>query len=182
MAKKQRPAGGLLAALAEQFPQAFSLNPQRRRPLKVGIKIDLKVRAIAMTDRDINAALHLYCNHPGSWHASTSEGAARVDLDGLPAGAVTAEEARHAREKLGAQSPKSPPPAPEPKPVKLDGLAELRASAQQRKTGSEQNPQLAITVKWCNRCGMKRADLTPLDELRKFAPRFNRLLPESDAV
>lgn len=131
---KQRSPYDLLDSLAGQFPKCFVLNPQLRRPLKVGIRNDIVARGIGMIEGEINAALATYTRHPGYLHCSTSAGAVRIDLSGDAAGTVTAEEAKNARERLGAQSPKStPPPAPKPEPVRPDGLAELRVAAERRK-------------------------------------------------
>ena len=61
------------------------------------------------------------------YRAKLIEGAARIDLDGNPADAVTASEAAYAL----APTPSTPPaPAPKPKRMSLD---DLRRAARQRK-------------------------------------------------
>ena len=66
------------------------------------------------------------------YRAKLIEGAARIDLDGNPAGAVTASEAAYALAPKPAKTKLTPstPPAPKPKRMSLD---DLRRAARQRK-------------------------------------------------
>jgi ProP effector len=88
-----------IVELAAAFPAAFTLDPALVRPMKLGIKDDLTQSVIS--HRRIKAALRSYCNSVPYLRAST-EGAARIDLTGAPAGVVTATEAQHATERLAA--------------------------------------------------------------------------------
>jgi len=110
-----------MAALHEWFPVAFALD---RPPLKIGIHHDLAERAAAITPKEVREALRF---HTGTltYLRGLIEGAPRLDLDGEPAGAVTAAEAAHAgiklarikersRERKAAAEP--PPPAAVAKP------------------------------------------------------------------
>jgi ProP effector len=78
--------------LARRFPRCF--DPRKPRPLMIGINGHL-VPAIAgeMTPREVGDALRRYTSAI-EYQRSLLAGAARIDLQGLPAGMVTpAEEA-----------------------------------------------------------------------------------------
>jgi ProP effector len=87
-----------IAELGLAFPAAFTRDTASVRPLKLGIKNDLYAKCDA-SHRRIMAALRSYCNSIDYLMAST-QGAARIDLDGQPAGVVTEAEAKHAMEAL----------------------------------------------------------------------------------
>jgi sRNA-binding protein len=87
-----------IAELLVAYPAAFTLDPTLVRPLKLAIKDDIYAQS-AISRRRITAALRSYCNSVHYLRAST-EGAVRIDLTGEPAGTVTANEARHATERL----------------------------------------------------------------------------------
>jgi sRNA-binding protein len=90
-----------LARLAEAFPQTFVLEKYRpHRPLKVGIAADIRARCPAIERRVLSAALSVYTRRV-MYLQSLAAGAARVDLDGNPAGEVTARDAEYAAAKLG---------------------------------------------------------------------------------
>ena len=83
--------------LATAFPAAFKLYGPARRPLKKGINHDLKARfGDRMSQRQRSAALHYYTRNPHYLSACLVEDTERIDLDGNPAGVVTAYEADHA--------------------------------------------------------------------------------------
>ena len=89
-----------LARLAEAFPQTFVLEKYRPHwPLQVGIAAAIPARCPALEWRVLKMALTAY-----TWRImylrSLVEGAARVDLDGTPAGEVTASDAEYAAAKL----------------------------------------------------------------------------------
>ena len=89
-----------LARLAEAFPQTFVLEKYRpHRPLKVGIAVDIPARCPALTRRELGAALSAYAQRV-MYLQGLVAGAARVDLDGNPAGEVTARDAEYAAAKL----------------------------------------------------------------------------------
>jgi hypothetical protein len=92
----------LLAQLCEKFPLAF--RPRQAPPpwpaLKIGIDRDILER-IQVSRR--LAALRYYTSCP-SYRAGLVAGAARVDLDGEPAGEVAAEHAS-ARRPAAVPSP-----------------------------------------------------------------------------
>src|SRR6478609_6596852 len=85
-----------LARLTEAFPQTFVLEKYRpHRPLRVGIAADIPARCPAVERRVLSAALRAYARRVMYLRALVA-GAARVDLDGNPAGEVTAGEAEFA--------------------------------------------------------------------------------------
>lgn len=73
-------------------------------PLKVGIRQDLIKHLggrtdIALADKAcMSSSLSYYVNSPG-YHRRVVEGAVRVDLNGEPAGVVTAEEANYSQSR-----------------------------------------------------------------------------------
>jgi ProP effector len=90
----------LIAVLADLWPQAFALYQWRRRPLKIGIDKDIAAAAAgAITATELKIALRSYCSNI-AYLSTCKEGADRVDLDGAPAGHVTAEQAARAAQFL----------------------------------------------------------------------------------
>jgi ProP effector len=123
----------ILELLCERFPRTFARDPAERLPLKRGIDRDL-VRLDGLRSRTaLNRVLASYTACP-EYRAKLIEGAARIDLNGNPAGAVTAEEAAYALAPQPAETKLTPstPPAPPPKPKRMS-LDDLRRAARQRK-------------------------------------------------
>lgn len=91
----------VIAYLAEQFPQCFSLEGEAK-PLKIGIFEDLAARLAddpKVSKTRLRGALRQYTN---SWRylRCVTAGTQRVDLDGADAGTVEEEHAQHAQENL----------------------------------------------------------------------------------
>lgn len=89
------------------FPSGFKPNGEIK-PLKKGIKQDL-VKRLSTIDNIVTEdkacmvkSLSYYVNTT-AYHKSVLEGATRIDLDGHPAGLVTAEEAKYSIEKQQAK-------------------------------------------------------------------------------
>ena len=96
---KQRLAAALdlIGLLAERFSACFAINPRYRRPLKIGIHHDIAAQfGDTISPRVISAALRIYVSNSKYLKALVA-GADRVDLNGVPAGTVTAEHAAVAR-------------------------------------------------------------------------------------
>ena len=70
-----------------------------RRPLKIGINRDLVAADTGISSTQLRQALGAYTSSPSDLRACC-EGAARIGLDGQPAGSVSEEESEHARRKL----------------------------------------------------------------------------------
>ena len=121
--------------LCERFPRTFARDPAGRQPLKRGIDSDLVARLDGTGSRSaIKRVLGIYTSCP-EYRARLIEGATRIDLDGNPAGAVTAGEAAYALAPRPAKKTKpttSPAPQPSPQPKRL-GLEDLRRAARLRK-------------------------------------------------
>jgi sRNA-binding protein len=124
---------GVLVILRQRWPLIFARSSARaRRPLKVGIASDLKTALPNIPPVLISVSLAIYANS-ASYFAACTAGAARIDLDGKPAGVVSADEAAYAREKLQRPKKQKPSPAPSPRRVTLN---DLRAAAARRQTGA----------------------------------------------
>ena len=147
----------VIALLAAKFPKCFAVPDTRRQPLKVGIDADL-LAALGGTIRrtELIRALAMYCSSEGYLeHVLT--GAWRVDLEGTPAGAVSADDEKHAKAKragirirreavMAAAIPqaaasraheRASAPKAEPGPgLKRLSLADLREAARRRREGA----------------------------------------------
>ena len=122
----------ILELLCERFPGTFARNPAERQPLQRGIDRALVACLGGIVSRSaLKRMLSIYTACP-EYRATLIEGAARIDLDGNPAGAVTAREAAYALAPRPAKTKPTPstPPAPKPKRLSLD---DLRRAARQRK-------------------------------------------------
>jgi ProP effector len=138
----------LIGVLAERFPACLAVNPSYRRPLKIGIHLDLLTALDGtITPKALCDALRLYVGNPWYLKACVA-GADRVDLNGVPAGKVTAEHAdvakaqyerrrdKHtAKQKQLAVAPAKPaePPKPVAAAPRRISLADLRNAAQARR-------------------------------------------------
>lgn len=89
------------------FPNCFKSHNDAK-PLKKGIKEDLIKRLATLTDvvtedkACMVKSLSYYVNTI-SYHKSVIEGASRIDLDGQPAGIVSADEAHYSVERCQAK-------------------------------------------------------------------------------
>ncbi len=141
----------LIGVLAETFPACFAVNPSYRRPLKLGIHVDLLAQLSGtIAPRDLSAALRIYVSNAEYLKALVA-GAERVDLQGKPAGTATAEHAaiakaqyKRQREKPKAKQKQAvvapvvekPVAAVTPSTPPRSGLADLRAAAKARQAAA----------------------------------------------
>jgi ProP effector len=128
------PPRKAIEMLAERFPK------WRRKPSKVGIRNDLQATGV-LPEEDLRAALRFYCSN-SVYRSRLVTGAARIDLDGNPAGTVTAEQVcppKKTKPKSGFGKPPAKPiaiAAPKSLTVSIKfSLADLRAAALARKGG-----------------------------------------------
>lgn len=89
------------------FPAGFK-SANEVKPLKKGIKQDLvkrlsTIEGIVTEDKACMVKSLAYYVNTASYHKSVIEGATRIDLDGQPAGVVTAEEAKYSIERHQAK-------------------------------------------------------------------------------
>lgn len=85
--------------LRRRFPNCFQPYGCTKFPLKIGIDADLAERAPDIGPWSRTCAIQNYVGEE-AYLAAMIEGAARLDLDGNPAGIVTAHAARHAAARL----------------------------------------------------------------------------------
>ncbi|EFV86797.1 ProP effector [Achromobacter xylosoxidans C54] len=87
-----------ISRLQRQFPKAFPKKPAPKVPLKLGVLEDLVQHAqtLQLSADEIKQAVKTWCDGRRYWDCMV-ESAARVDLNGEPNGAVTANEAQHAK-------------------------------------------------------------------------------------
>ena len=98
MTKEDKQAA--LVHLAEWFPQAFVLEKYLpHRPLKIRICPDILARCPVLTRRELGTVLGVYTSRV-MYLQSLVAGAIRIDLDGNPAGEVSAADAGHAAARL----------------------------------------------------------------------------------
>jgi sRNA-binding protein len=103
--KPTSPELAVICALTERFPLTFVAEQHEpHRPLKLKIDQEL-VAAGVLTHREARGALSLYCRRLMYLRAAVA-GAARIGLDGLPAGVVTEAEAENARRTLEVRDAK----------------------------------------------------------------------------
>ncbi len=98
-----------ISRLQRQFPKAFPKKPAAKVPLKLGVLEDLQqhAQALQLSADEIKVAVKTWCDGRRYWD-SMVEAAARVDLNGEPAGAVTANEAQHAKRMASRRHGKGP--------------------------------------------------------------------------
>ncbi|RUO25718.1 RNA chaperone ProQ [Aliidiomarina minuta] len=105
--EKLATSKAVIAYLAEQFPQCFTLSGEAK-PLKIGIFEDLAKRMEGdpkVSKTRLRSALRQYTS---SWRylRGVKTGTDRVDLDGAKAGIVEDEHAQHAQETLAESKAK----------------------------------------------------------------------------
>ena len=135
-----------LARLAEAFPQTFVLEKYRPHwPLKVGIAAAIPARCPALEWRVLKMALTAYTGRV-MYLRGLVAGAARVDLDGNPAGEVTARDAEYAAARLAGilasregaarvTKPAAAPPSPGPPAATTLKRPVLRLPTSRQKCG-----------------------------------------------
>ena len=136
-AQRREECVTMITLLAERFPAFFAVL-EARRPLKIGIHIDI-IAAVSVAPVELGRALQRY-THSDGYLAKFKPGAARIDLDGNAVGVVTEDEAkgaqailaerreRRAKKRATARAAAAPPP---PTKVRLS-LDKLRDAARER--------------------------------------------------
>jgi ProP effector len=130
--KRYEEIQATIGVLVKTFPKCFWVWESCRRPLKIGIDRDIRERLNTLSPAALSAALQFYCNNPG-YRRRILKGAWRIDLDGRPAGSVTAEQEASAKAQLAAREVKAAARNESAKGSALrEGLAKLKAAAQAR--------------------------------------------------
>jgi ProP effector len=125
--------GAIIALFAERWPKCFSVWERRRRPLKIGIHLEI-IAALdgIVTPAQVSAALRAYIGNR-VYRCRSYAGATRIDLAGNDAGVVTLEQAKKIKVK-----PKKPETiAVEPVSPKRITLDDLREAARRRREHAE---------------------------------------------
>ncbi|QXH43971.1 ProQ/FinO family protein [Pseudomonas xanthosomatis] len=102
--REQDPAVAAIWPLQKHFPQAFPVNPAPKVPLKEGIFKDAEqhLELLGLTREQLKLGISTWCKGNRYW-ASMVEDAPRLDLNGQPAGTVTAAQALHAKQQASRQ-------------------------------------------------------------------------------
>jgi ProP effector len=97
---RRRAVKAFRSLLAEQYPSTFpGVGEAPRAPLKLGIDKDLRVSHPEVASRTVGRMLAQFTGRP-DYLALLVVDAARIDLDGVPAGVVTEAEAGFAAARL----------------------------------------------------------------------------------
>jgi sRNA-binding protein len=89
----------VIELLAETWPHCFSIYENRRRPLKIGIHLDILAALDgAVSAEELEQTLRCYVSNK-VYRSRLVTGAIRVGLDGLPAGSVAEKDALVAKPK-----------------------------------------------------------------------------------
>lgn len=102
--RQQDPAVEAIWPLQKHFPLAFPVNPAPKVPLKEGILKDAEqhLELLGLTLEQLKLGIATWCRGARYW-SSMVENAPRLDLNGQPAGVVTATQAIYARQQASRQ-------------------------------------------------------------------------------
>ncbi len=102
--REQDPVVEGIRRLQKHFPLAFPVNPAPKVPLKEGILKDAEqhLERLGITGDQLKQAIATWCRGTRYWTAMT-EDAPRLDLNGQPAGSVTASQAVYAKQQARRQ-------------------------------------------------------------------------------
>ncbi|WP_419342429.1 ProQ/FinO family protein [Achromobacter sp. PD1] len=143
--QKREPVDPVVEAiwrLQKHFPQAFPKNPAPKLPLKQGILADAAqhLEKLGMTEEQLKQAIATWCKGSRYWSSMVAD-ATRVDLQGQPAGTVTAEQAAYARRQASRR------PAGKARPAKkADAPAAASADAPADAPAPEAAPEAAAVT------------------------------------
>jgi ProP effector len=173
---------GLVSALADLYPRVFAGERwQPHKPLKIGIDADLIVTGV-LTASEVEAALSCYTSRR-MYLAATAAGGSRFDLNGHPAGEVTAQAAEWARAKVAHMDAR---PAREAKKaaegrawVEARRVARAAAESRNAMAASSQPPcqktYVRLSSAWVRR--LSRADLAAAAAARRASIAFLPVRP-----
>ncbi|HDS1680200.1 TPA: ProQ/FinO family protein [Pseudomonas putida] len=103
-AREVDPAVEAIWPLQKHFPLAFPVNPAPKVPLKEGIFKDAEqhLELLGITSEQLKLGISTWCRGNRYW-ACMVENAPRLDLNGQPAGIVTAGQALYAKQQASRQ-------------------------------------------------------------------------------
>jgi ProP effector len=99
--KSRATAGAVISRLCERFPTTFFRY--HRQPLAIGIREEILQVLDDVSEEELAQALATYVNSV-LYLRNVQTGAARIDLDGEPAGTVTESEAEFAQRRIVARN------------------------------------------------------------------------------
>src|SRR5262249_2259222 len=133
VAQNRSHSAAVLELLRAQFPRCFSREGAPRRRQKVGIQNDvLLALGDGVPPSERGRALQVYVPNR-IYQSRLRPSETRLDLNGEPAGTVTAGEAAFARAKERARKEQRPTPSSPPR----SSFAELRAAGQRRRAEAD---------------------------------------------
>lgn len=102
--RQQDPAVEAIWRLQKHFPLAFPVNPAPKVPLKEGILKDAEqhLALLGISSEQLKLGIAAWCQGGRYW-SSMTENAQRLDLNGQPAGVVTAGQALYAKQQAKRQ-------------------------------------------------------------------------------
>ena len=113
--QKRKSPSALFRYLSERWPGTF--DAKEPKPLKIGIRGDIRALDSELSDEDLNRALRAYTRRD-KYLAQLRAGATRVDLNGEAAGEVTEADAATAKAwlqaRFGMADPAQSPPEEKP--------------------------------------------------------------------
>ena len=96
----------VIEKLAELRPNTFFIEPEQRKPLKIGIFEELLEAHPEFTKTQLRHALKFYCRD-STYLKSIQRHTHRIGLNGEPAQEITAAEKESAKAKLSPKTPKT---------------------------------------------------------------------------
>ena len=165
------PVVRVIGKLQKRFPAAFPKNPAPKVPLKIGVLTDLLSHAeeLALNEAQIREAVSTWCRGSRYW-ACLVDGAARVDLEGAPAGSVTARDAAFARRQAkGGTAGRRKGDGARP-PAKAAGEQTPQQGAPDAPASSEPVGQLSEATQPQSSDATQSPDTTPLLDTEPTPP------------
>lgn len=133
----------------EAYPNAFSLDGRKVRPLAVGILKDLRAAregegGHGLSIQDLRRALRYY-TQGAAYHRAVARGDARVNLAGESVGEVSEDQKAHAEAKLAELAPKLSKRPERPARKAVEGEAQAERPRRPRTPSShERRPSASL--------------------------------------
>jgi ProP effector len=96
-------ARATVALLCERFPKTFFMFELRRRPLKIGVHLDIAALLPTLSTKEIRSAMRWYTANR-FYNKACVENAPRIDLDGNEVGVVSADEAAKSKQRVACST------------------------------------------------------------------------------
>ena len=133
-----------IAVLCREFPKCFVMFERRRRPLKLGLHLDIIAALGERIDRRLlRQALRCYTSNI-HYRASQKPGAPRIDLDGNASGTVSEADAQSAAKDVASRKAAL-------------GNASVLLSGRRSSRRHHHLRNLRVGMVWL-RCGKQRSD------------------------